>query len=66
MAGAARAQASCLVSMLVVLSYTDWEHEAQRAKELTGRRRRGREATAESRNRGKFFNSIRRRRFGRF
>ncbi|KAI4330884.1 hypothetical protein MLD38_029127 [Melastoma candidum] len=33
--GLLAAQASCLVSMLVVLSYTDWEHEAQRAKELT-------------------------------
>lgn len=33
--GLLAAQASCLVCMLVVLSCTDWEHEARRAKELT-------------------------------
>ncbi|CDP05245.1 unnamed protein product [Coffea canephora] len=33
--GLLAAQASCMVSMLVVLYLTDWEFEAQRAKELT-------------------------------
>ncbi|KAI4324918.1 hypothetical protein MLD38_030360 [Melastoma candidum] len=33
--GLLAAQAACLVCMLVVLSCTDWEHEARRAKELT-------------------------------
>ncbi|KAK2653770.1 hypothetical protein Ddye_013626 [Dipteronia dyeriana] len=30
------AQASCVVTMLVVLAHTDWDFQAQRAKELTG------------------------------
>ncbi|KAI3420604.1 Protein DETOXIFICATION (Multidrug and toxic compound extrusion protein), partial [Psidium guajava] len=33
--GLLAAQASCLVSMLVVLGRTDWEHQAMRAQELT-------------------------------
>ncbi|KAK9178742.1 hypothetical protein WN943_027935 [Citrus x changshan-huyou] len=34
--GLLAAQGSCVVTMLVVLGKTDWEFEAQRAKELTG------------------------------
>ncbi|KAK7283671.1 hypothetical protein RIF29_13362 [Crotalaria pallida] len=34
--GLLAAQGSCAVTMLVVLSRTDWEFEAQRAKKLTG------------------------------
>ncbi|CAL5364340.1 unnamed protein product [Camellia sinensis] len=34
--GLLAAQSSCVVTMLVVLGRTDWEFEAQRAKELTG------------------------------
>lgn len=34
--GLLAAQGSCMLAMLVVLSRTDWEIEAQRAKELTG------------------------------
>ncbi|KAG6671263.1 hypothetical protein I3843_Q004200 [Carya illinoinensis] len=34
--GLLAAQGSCAVSMLVVLSQTDWEFEAKRSKELTG------------------------------
>lgn len=30
------AQGSCVVTMLMVLTRTDWDYEAQRAKELTG------------------------------
>uniref|UniRef100_A0A2P2NP69 Protein DETOXIFICATION n=1 Tax=Rhizophora mucronata TaxID=61149 RepID=A0A2P2NP69_RHIMU len=33
--GLLAAQGSCVVTMLVVLSRTDWEFEAQRAKQLT-------------------------------
>lgn len=33
--GLLAAQASCMVSMLVVLYRTDWEFEAERAKSLT-------------------------------
>ncbi|XP_010061388.2 protein DETOXIFICATION 49 [Eucalyptus grandis] len=33
--GLLAAQASCLVTMLVVLGFTDWEREARRAEELT-------------------------------
>ncbi|XP_030534529.1 protein DETOXIFICATION 49 [Rhodamnia argentea] len=33
--GLLAAQASCLLSMLVVLGRTDWEHQAMRAQELT-------------------------------
>ncbi|CAA2983394.1 DETOXIFICATION 49-like [Olea europaea subsp. europaea] len=34
--GLLAAQASCMVTMMVVLLFTDWEFESQRAKELTG------------------------------
>lgn len=34
--GLLAAQASCMVTMLLVLLHTDWDFEAQRAKELTG------------------------------
>ncbi|KAI4351803.1 hypothetical protein L6164_006118 [Bauhinia variegata] len=34
--GLLAAQGACAVTMLVVLSQTDWEFEAQRAKKLTG------------------------------
>ncbi|GAA0147956.1 transporter [Lithospermum erythrorhizon] len=34
--GLLAAQGSCAVSMLFVLVRTDWEHQAERAKELTG------------------------------
>lgn len=34
--GLLAAQASCMVTMLIVLTLTDWEFEAQRAKSLTG------------------------------
>ncbi|KAK2985099.1 hypothetical protein RJ640_022977 [Escallonia rubra] len=34
--GLLAAQGSCVVTMLVVLSRTDWEFQARRAKELTG------------------------------
>ncbi|GAV61816.1 MatE domain-containing protein [Cephalotus follicularis] len=34
--GLLAAQGSCMVTMLVVLGLTDWDTEAQRAKELTG------------------------------
>ncbi|PSS32402.1 Protein DETOXIFICATION like [Actinidia chinensis var. chinensis] len=34
--GLLAAQSSCVVTMLVVLSRTDWEAQARRAKELTG------------------------------
>ncbi|KAJ8771511.1 hypothetical protein K2173_026688 [Erythroxylum novogranatense] len=34
--GLLAAQASCVVTMLMVLGRTDWEGEAQRAKQLTG------------------------------
>ncbi|KAI5670138.1 hypothetical protein M9H77_10502 [Catharanthus roseus] len=34
--GLLAAQASCMITMLIVLTLTDWELEAQRAKELTG------------------------------
>ncbi|OAY48245.1 protein DETOXIFICATION 49 [Manihot esculenta] len=34
--GLLTAQGSCVVTMLVVLGCTDWEFQAQRAKELTG------------------------------
>ncbi|GFP87675.1 mate efflux family protein 9 [Phtheirospermum japonicum] len=34
--GLLAAQASCMVTMMVVLLRTDWEHEAMRAAELTG------------------------------
>ncbi|KAI6696279.1 hypothetical protein NL676_016398 [Syzygium grande] len=33
--GLLAAQASCLVTMLAVLGFTDWERQAQRAQELT-------------------------------
>ncbi|KAI4384754.1 hypothetical protein MLD38_002864 [Melastoma candidum] len=36
--GLLAAQASCLVCMLLVLSFMDWEYQAQRAKELTAAR----------------------------
>ncbi|CAN4101477.1 unnamed protein product [Withania somnifera] len=34
--GLLAAQVSCMVTMLVILLRTDWDYEAQRAKELTG------------------------------
>ncbi|WCJ36591.1 MATE efflux family protein [Euphorbia peplus] len=34
--GLLAAEASCVVTMLVVLGFTDWEFQAQRAKQLTG------------------------------
>lgn len=34
--GLLAAQGSCMVTMLIVLTLTDWEFEAQRAKNLTG------------------------------
>ena len=34
--GLLAAQGSCMVTMLIVLSQTDWEQEAQKAKVLTG------------------------------
>ncbi|CAI9768206.1 unnamed protein product [Fraxinus pennsylvanica] len=34
--GLLAAQASCMVTMMVVLLFTDWEFESQKAKELTG------------------------------
>ncbi|KAL0400796.1 UNVERIFIED_CONTAM: protein DETOXIFICATION 49 [Sesamum latifolium] len=34
--GLLAAQASCMVTMMVVLLRTDWEFEARRAEELTG------------------------------
>lgn len=34
--GLLAAQGSCVVTMLLVMSRTDWEHQAQRSKELTG------------------------------
>lgn len=35
--GLLAAQGSCMVTMLIVLTLTDWEFEAQKAKNLTGR-----------------------------
>lgn len=34
--GLLAAQGSCVVTMLLILSRTDWDHQAQRSKELTG------------------------------
>ncbi|KAK3005495.1 hypothetical protein RJ639_016054 [Escallonia herrerae] len=34
--GLLAAQGSCVVTMMAALAWTDWDHEAERAKELTG------------------------------